>query len=122
MDAHDKTLSNRIGVNRETPETKTVKNTQDGRQKLFKYLRALAQKNEETRIIVDYEASSLGFGIYDDYVEAGIECHILAPTKMSKAVNDKKRKYDERDSQRIFDLLRANVLAGNDLTIIPRTG
>ncbi len=38
MDAHDNTLSNRIGVNRETPETKTVKNTQDGRQKLFKYL------------------------------------------------------------------------------------
>ncbi|MBA7697586.1 hypothetical protein ES703_106253 [subsurface metagenome] len=25
MDAHDNTLSNRIGVNRETPETKTVK-------------------------------------------------------------------------------------------------
>jgi hypothetical protein len=29
MDAHDNTLSNVIGVNRETPETKTVKNTQD---------------------------------------------------------------------------------------------
>ena len=46
MDAYDKTLSNRIGVNRETPETKTVKNTQEGRQKLFQYLRALAQNNE----------------------------------------------------------------------------
>lgn len=115
MDAHDNTLSNRIGVNRESPETKTVKNTQDGRQKLFQYLRALAQKNEEARIIVAYEASPLGFGIYDDCVEAGIECHILAPTKIQKAVNDRKRKYDERDAQRIFELLRAHVLAGNDL-------
>ena len=115
MDAHDNTLSNRIGVNRETPETKTVKNTQDGRQKLFHYLRALAQKNEEARIIVAYEASPLGFGIYDDSVESGIECHILAPTKMPKAVNDKKRKYDERDAQRIFEMSRAHVLAGNDL-------
>jgi hypothetical protein len=34
---------------------------------------------------------------------------------MRKAVNDKKRKYDERDAQKIFKLLRAHVLAGNDL-------
>jgi len=115
MDAHDNTLSNRIGVNRESSETKTVKNTRDGRQKLFKYLRALAQKNDEARIIVAYEASPLGFGIYDDCVETGIECHILAPTKMPKAVKDRKRKYDERDAQRIFEMLRAHVLAGNDL-------
>lgn len=115
MDAHDNTLSNRIGVNRETPETKTVKNTHVGRQKLFQYLRALAKKNEEARIIVAYEASPLGFGIYDDCVEAGIECHILVPTKMPKATKDRKRKYDERDAQRIFEMLRAHVLAGNDL-------
>jgi transposase len=115
MDAHDNTLSNVIGVNRETPETKTVKNTQDGRQKLFKYLEALAQKNEDARIIVAYEASPLGFGIYDDCVDSGIECHVLAPTKMPKAAKDRKRKYDERDAQRIFELLRAHVLAGNDL-------
>ncbi len=70
---------------------------------------------EPTRIIVAYEASPLGFGIYDDCMEAGIECHILAPTKMPKAVKDKKRKYDERDAHRIFELLRAHVLAGNDL-------
>jgi hypothetical protein len=31
MDAHDNTLANRIGVDREAPETMTVKNTQDGR-------------------------------------------------------------------------------------------
>ncbi len=65
----------------------------------YKYLRALAQKNDEARIIVAYEASPLGFGIYDDSVEAGIECHILAPTKMPKAAKDRKRKYDERDAQ-----------------------
>jgi hypothetical protein len=115
MDAHDNTLSNRIGVNRGTPETKTVKNTQDGRQKLFNYLRALAQKNEGARIIVAYEASPLGFGIYDECVGVGIECHILALTKMPKAAKDRKRKYDERDAQRIFEMVRAHVLAGNEL-------
>ena len=115
MDAHDNTLTNRIGVNRETPETKTVRNTQDGRQGLFRHLKDLAQKNDGARIVVAYEASPLGFGIYDDCVEAGIECHILAPTKMPKAPKDRKKKYDERDAQRILELLRAHVLAGNDL-------
>ncbi len=42
IDAHDNTLSNRIGVNCETPETKTVKKMQDRRQKLFQYIRDLA--------------------------------------------------------------------------------
>ena len=115
MDAHDNTLTNRIGVNTEAPETMTVKNTLDGRQKLFHYLKDLAQKKDGARIIVAYEASPLGFGIYDDCVEAGIECHILAPTKMPKAPKDRKKKYDERDAQRILELLRAHVLAGNDL-------
>ena len=99
MDAHDNTLSNRIGVNRGNPETKAVKNTQDGRQKLFNYLKALAEKHEGARIVVAYEASPIGFGIYDECVESGIECHILAPTKMPKAAKDRKRKYDERDAQ-----------------------
>ncbi len=115
MDAHDNTLSNRIGVNTEAPETMTAKNTLEGRQKLFHYLKDLAQKKDGARIIVAYEASPLGFGIYDDCVEAGIECHILAPTKMPKSPKDKKKKYDERDAQRILELLRAHVLAGNDL-------
>jgi len=115
MDAHDNTLTNRIGVNREAPETMTVGNTQDGRQKLFRYLKDLARENDGARIIAAYEASPLGFGIYDDCVEAGIECHILAPTKMPKAPKDRKKKYDKRDAQRIFELLRAHVLACNDL-------
>ncbi|KKL62581.1 hypothetical protein LCGC14_2183760, partial [marine sediment metagenome] len=106
MDAHDNTLSNRIGVNREAPETMTVKNTLDGRQKLFHYLKDLAQKKDGARIIVAYEASPLGFGIYDDCVESGIECHILAPTKMPKAPKDRKIKYKESFRITSFEVLK----------------
>lgn len=115
IDAHDNTLTTRIGINRETPEKRTVKNTQDGRQELFGYLKDLAQQNDGARIIASYEASPLGFGIYDDCVESGIECHILAPTKMPKAPKDRKKKHDKHDAQRILELLRGHVLAGNDL-------
>jgi hypothetical protein len=46
---------------------------------------------------------------------AGISCHILAPTRMPRAVKDIKRKYHKHDAQRIFKLLKKHVLAGNDL-------
>jgi transposase len=115
MDAHDNTLTNRIGVNRETPETMTVRNTQEGREKLFQHLRELAQEYEGARILVAYEASPIGFGIYDECVAAGIACHILAPTRMPKSTKDRKRKHDKADAQRIFEFLKGHVLAGNDL-------
>ena len=38
MDAHDNTLTNRIGVGRGAGESMTVKNTKEGREKLFQYL------------------------------------------------------------------------------------
>ena len=115
MDAHDNTLTNRIGVDREAAETMTVRNTKEGREKLFQHLQDLAQENDGGRIIVAYEASPLGFGIYDECVAAGIACHILAPTKMPKSLRDRKRKHDKHDAQKIFELLKGHVLAGNAL-------
>jgi transposase len=115
MDAHDNTLTNRIGVDREAAESMTVRNTQEGREKLFQSLKDLAQEHEGARIVVAYEASPIGFGIYDECVAAGIECHILAPTKIPKSLMDRKRKHDKADAQKIFELLKGHVLAGNAL-------
>jgi len=115
MDAHDNTLTNRIGVDREAAETMTVRNTQEGREKLFQHLKELAREYEGARILVSYEASPIGFGIYDECVAAGIDCHILAPTKMPKSPRDRKSKHDRADAQRIFELLKGHVLAGNAL-------
>jgi transposase len=115
MDAHDNTLTNRIGVDREAAESMTVKNTREGREKLFQHLKELAQEHEGARILVGYEASPIGFGIYDECVAAGIDCHILAPTRMPKSTKDRKRKHDRVDAQRIFEFLKGHVLAGNEL-------
>lgn len=115
MDAHDNTLTNRIGVDRGAAESMSVRNTQEGREKLFHHLKGLAQEHEGARILVAYEASPIGFGIYDECVAAGIACHILAPTKMPKSLRDRKRKDDRVDAQKIFELLKGHVLAGNAL-------
>ena len=95
-DAHNKNLVNRIAVNREEPETVTVANTLRGRYRLFSHLKRLAEGHDDARIVLIYEASYCGFTIYDDCVAAGIECFILAPTKLRKSHSDKQSKNDKR--------------------------
>ena len=60
----------------------------------------------------------MGYGLYDDCLDNGVECVILAPTKIARSVEDWKRKRDDRDATRIFEALRAHVLAGNELPAI----
>ena len=117
-DAHDNTLVNRIAMNTDEPETKIFGNTRIGRDKLFDYLIKLRIEHGVSRVVLAYEASSLGFGIHDDCVSAGIECYILAPTKMRKSCKDKKRKTDVKDAQLILETLRGHLLGGNELPSI----
>ena len=67
------------------------------------------------RVVLAYEASSLGFGLHDEVVEAGRECYVLAPTRIARSSQQRRRKTDEKDARHILDLLRALVLAGNEL-------
>ena len=117
-DAHDNSLVCRIGVGRDEPETQRFRNTRKGRKKVFAHLRRLKREHGAERIVLAYEASSLGFGIYDDCVAAGIECYVLAPTKMRKSCKDKRRKTDVKDAQLLLETLRAHILGGNDLPSI----
>jgi len=49
---------------------------------------------------------------------AGVEAHVLAPTRIDKSVKARRTKTDERDAQRIFELVRGHVLAGNELPTV----
>ena len=118
IDVHDNTLVTRIGINKQKPTTKMVKNTLNGRFQLFKYLKNLSKESNEPKIVAAYEASSIGFCIYDDCISAGIECHVLAPTKMRKSKKDMKQKNDVKDANLILEILKAHLLAGNELPSI----
>jgi len=115
VDAHEARLDCRIGVDREAGKRKRFKNTGEGRGELFEYLEDLSKQHGGAKVVMAYEASPLGFGLYDDCRDAGIECSILAPTKIARSVEDRKRKNDDRDASRIFEALRGHVLAGNKL-------
>jgi transposase len=70
------------------------------------------------RILFAYEASGQGFGLYDELADAGIECHVLAPTRIARSQRQVNQKTDEKDAQQLLELLRAHVLAGNELPTV----
>jgi len=114
-DVHDNSITTRIAMNKETPETKVFRYTVQGRRDLYKHLKLVARKHGTDRIVVAYEASSLGFGMCDECTDSGIECYVLAPTKMPQSEAQRKRKTDKHDAQKILEQLRGHVLAGNAL-------
>lgn len=114
-DLHDKTMVLKLAVGTERPEKMTLANTTSGRQKLIAELRQRAAALEGAKVMFAYEASGLGFGLYDELSAAGIECHVLAPTCIARSVRQRRNKTDERDADQILEVLRGHVLAGNRL-------
>jgi len=114
-DVHDNSITSRIAVNKDAPETRVFRYTTQGRNSLFKYLKFVARRHGTERIVMAYEASSLGYGLCDEARDTGIECYVLAPSKMPQSEDQRKRKTDERDAQKIVEQLRGHVLAGNEL-------
>ncbi len=118
VDMHDNSLVCRVAVGRGSAQTLRFGNTQGGRKQMFHHLAGLSKRPGPARRVVAYEASTQGFCLYDDCRDAGIECYILAPTKMRKSKKDRKKKNDEADAQLILETLRGHVLAGNELPCI----
>jgi transposase len=111
-DLHEKTLLLKIARGRETAVKATWSNTSEAREKMLADLRRRASG---AKIVFVYEASALGFGLYDYLTDAGVETHVLAPTKIAKSVRERRTKCDEKDAERLLDILRGHVLAGNAL-------
>lgn len=114
-DLHDRTMLLKVAQGRGAPETLSVRNTRDGRRRMIADLTARSQAAGGAPLIFAYEASGQGFGLYDELTAAGIECHVLAPTKIARSTELKKTKTDEKDAELILQLLRGHVLAGNPL-------
>jgi transposase len=86
------------------------------RKGMITWLQELAAGRGATRIVFAYEASGQGFGLYDELTEAGIECHVLAPTHLPHNAHSRKNKTDDKDAEMILDEVRAYVLAGRPLS------
>jgi transposase len=117
-DLHEESMVLKIAEDRQAPETRLVKNTASGRAGMTADLRRRAQAAGGARVVFAYEASGQGFGLYDQLTAAGIECHVLAPTKIARSTRGQREKTDEKDALDLLELLRAHLLAGNRLPAV----
>jgi transposase len=114
-DLHDKNMLLKIAVNRDPSVQKVVPNTAVERARMIKELKAMAEKKKAKEILFAYEASGLGYQLHDELKAAGVDCRVLAPTKMKKSHKQKSNKTDAKDAEDILEILKAHKLAGNKL-------
>jgi transposase len=117
-DFHDKNMLLAIAVDRGLARTRTFRNTASDRNTMVGYVERLAREAGAERIVHVYEASSQGFGLHDQLVDAGWESYILAPSKISRSPKQQKDKTDEKDARDLLAVLRGHILGGNDLPAI----
>src|SRR5215467_10716338 len=109
IDLGDKNSVARMAVDREKTERLGFVNNRQGRARLLREAKAKAAQAGGAKIVMAYEASSCGFVLSDEAEAAGMECWVLAPTKMEKSVEQRKHKNDDRDAD-VLDKLRGHVL------------
>ena len=66
---------------------------------------------DDSKFICGYEAGCLGYTLYHQMNDHGVECIILAPSTMAKSPVQKKKKTDRRDSEVIARLPRSSFVS-----------
>jgi transposase len=114
-DLHDKSMLLKIAVDRDKPVVHQWGSGAGSRRAMIADLQRRARQAGARRIVFAYEACGFGFRLHDELTAAGIEGHVLAPSKMKRSAKHRKRKTDERDAQAILDIVRSYVLAGVEM-------
>ena len=114
-DLHDETMLLKIALGRQKAQKRSFTNSPSGCKAMMKMLKAACAEADGAQVVFAYEASCQGLGLYDQLSEAGFRCHVLAPTRIARSVKHRRQKTDEKDAERILEILRAHVLAGNEL-------
>jgi|GEM_PF-1495417 len=118
VDMHVKNLVCEIGYGKESPYKKTFANSFCGYKSLFNFINNLKVKYKTEDVLIGYEASGLGYVLYDKAIENGFRCSVLAPTELLRSATGFKKKTDTKDASYIYETLRGHILAGNKLCSI----
>ena len=104
-------------MDKEDPTLFCVENTSAHRDEFIERLKGMAAR-KKARIEFVYEASYLGFGLWNQLQDAGINAHVLASTKIPTCPHQRRNKTDAKDALKLFELLRGHVLAANKLPAV----
>ena len=118
IDMHVKNLVCEIGYGKDFPYKKTFSNDLSGHKLLFFYIENLKNELKTEDVLMGYEASGLGYTLYDRAINNGYRCAVLAPTELLRSATGFKKKTDKKDASYIYETLRGHVLAGNRLSNI----
>ena len=102
-DVHDASLVLRIAVEQEAAIKKTFGGSEVA--EMIGWLKEFALRREAQWIVLAYEASSRGFGLYDQLAEAGIECYVRAPTHLPRTAHRQKNKTDDKDADMLHSVI-----------------
>ena len=114
-DLHDRDMVLRIAVDNGPVDKRTFPNTHSGRKAMLAELKRRSEAAGGAKVIVVYEAGPHGFVRYDAVCEAGLACHVLAPTHLAKSPKAARNKSDGRDSRRLLGVLRSWLFADEEL-------
>jgi len=117
-DLHEDSMLLKIAADRGPAEKQSFGNTPSGRRALIGYLRGRSAGAGGAWVVIAYEASGLGFNFRDEMTAAGFTCHVLAPTRIARSPRHRRQKCDEKDADRLLELLRGHLLAGNELPTV----
>jgi len=112
-DIHEKTLVLRWSLRGRDVQEATVANAPEDRAAMVQMFQTLCRKHRCAGIHFAYEASGLGFGLYDQLTDAGMKCYVLAPSAIPRSPKHASSKSDGRDAARLLEILSAHVVAGN---------
>lgn len=78
-------------------------------RKILKYMETVRtyfeHDGDEIEFVCGYEAGCLGYTLYHQLTSCGVKCIILAPTTMASSAENKVKKNDKRDAERIAKCL-----------------
>ena len=81
-DLHERNLLVKAAAGKEAALKRTFRNSPAGREAMRRWIQGLAGKAGARRIVFTCEAAQHGFGLFDELTRAGIEAHVLAPTRL----------------------------------------
>jgi transposase len=103
---HDRNLLLSLAVGKNEPQEKPFGNDAEGRSAMIDFLWKFAEQHGSGRIVLVYEASGQGYGLYDLLTDHGIECYVASPAHLAKSAKHKKNKTDAKDDR---ELVRARL-------------
>lgn len=110
MDVHKKTYS-LCAILKETGEVLAETKISADTKLIMKFIDNVKKMvdDPEVEIKTGYEAGCLGYSLYWQLEEKGIDCDILAPSTMQRSVKNKVVKNDRRDAKNIAENLRSGT-------------